>query len=89
MILQIIGRRKERITSKKNGNSYYVISMIEKSPDWYGLNPNTYFITDEVMHEVKIETDNGEIFLPDGKKYMFDADFNSRGFLVGGRIYND
>lgn len=88
MKLQIIGMKKTPITSKKNGQKYIIIATTEKSIDWSGICPTTQFLSEDIMNEISIETDNGEIYVADGKKYMFDADYNSRGQLVGGRIYN-
>lgn len=88
MKLQIIGMRKTPITSKKNGKQYVLIATTEKTPDWYGICPTTQFLTEDLLRDLSIETENGEIYVADGKKYYFDADYNSRGQLVGGRIYN-
>lgn len=88
MKLQIIGMKKTPITSKKNGKQYVLIATTEKTTDWFGICPTTQFLTEDLLRDLSIETDNGEIYVADGKKYYFDADYNSRGQLVGGRIYN-
>ena len=89
MLLQIVGRKKSKIQSKKNGKSYTIINTHEKDPDWMGVNSTTQFLDDDTMGRISVETDSGEIYLPDGKKYYFDADYNRYGRIVGGRIYND
>lgn len=88
MKLQIIGMKKTPITSKKDGRQYYIIATTERNPEWTGICPSTQFLSDDIMRDLSIETENGEIYVADGKKYYFDADYNSRGRLVGGRIYN-
>lgn len=88
MKLQIIGMKKTPITSKKDGRQYYLIATTERNPEWYGICPETQFLSDDIIRDLSIETENGEIYVADGKKYYFDADYNSRGRLVGGRIYN-
>lgn len=88
MKLQIIGMNRSVITSKRTGKKYVIIATHEKSPDWIGLNPTVQFLSEDIMRDISIETDNGEIYCADGKKYIFEADYNSRGYIVGGRIYN-
>lgn len=88
MKLQIIGMKKTPVTSKKTGKQYVIIATTEKTPDWFGICPTTQFLTEDLLRDLSIETENGEIYVADGKKYYFDADYNSRGQLVGGRIYN-
>lgn len=88
MKLQIIGMKKTPIISKKNGKEYVLIATTEKNNDWFGICPTTQFLTEDLLRDLSIETDNGEIYVADGKKYYFDADYNSRGQLIGGRIYN-
>lgn len=88
MKYQIIGAMKSPITSSKNGKRYIAISVVEKSDNWFGMNATQLMLSQEALQNISIETESGEMYVPDGKKYYIDVDYNARGFVLGGRVYN-
>lgn len=85
----VIGASRESFTSKKNGKRYRTISVAQKDINWIGTHGETMVLSEDNLNVADIETDNGEIFAADGKKYIVDIDYNNRGFIVGMRFYNE
>lgn len=89
MKYQVIGAMKAPFTSKKNQKQYMSICVAQKDINWIGVKAEPILLSEDVLKDADIQTENGEMFAYDGKKYMVDIDYNNRGFIVGLRFYND
>lgn len=89
MKYQVIGAMKAPFTSKKNGKQYMSISVAQKDINWAGVKGETILLAEDVLKDADIQTDSGEMYANDGKKYFVDIDYNNRGFIIGLRFYND
>lgn len=89
MKYQVIGAAKAPFTSKKNNKAYQSISVAQRDINWIGVKGEVIILNEDVLRDADVQTENGEMFANDGKKYWVDIDYNNRGFIIGLRFYND
>lgn len=89
MKYQIIGAMKMP-QQTKNGKKYIGISVVPQQKDdrWSGLMAEQITLWESSLANLDVDTDNGEIFVNDGKKYYIDIDYARNGFINGARVYN-
>lgn len=88
MKYQIIGAMKAPFTSKKNGKQYLSICVASKDINWTGVKAEPILLSEDQLRDADIQTESGEVFANDGKKYYADIDYNNRGFIIGLRFHN-
>lgn len=89
MKFMMLGIQRDTITSKKTGKKYKFISVGSKDVNWLGIKGESIMISEDSLMNADIQTESGEMYAVDGKKYVVDIDYNNRGFIVGLRFYND
>lgn len=89
MKYQVIGMSKSFFISKKNGKQYTNICIAHKDISFLGLHAETILLSEDALRDADIQTESGEMYATDGKRYFVDIDYNNRGFIVGLRFYNE
>lgn len=84
----ILGAQKSAFTSKKNNKKYLPISVAMKDVNWVGSKCEQILLSEDVLQDMSIETESGEIYAKDGKTYYIDIEYNNRGFIIDARVYN-
>lgn len=88
MKYMMLGMQRDTITSKKTGKKYKFISVGSKDVNWIGVKGESIMISEDNLMNADIQTESGELYAVDGKKYYVDIDYNNRGFIVGLHFYN-
>lgn len=89
MKYQIIGATSTTKETKK-GKHYRILSVIPtiKEIDFIGLHGTEIALWDNALENTSLETDNGEFYAKNDKKYFIDIDYDRNGFIVSARVYN-
>lgn len=88
MEYQIIGKAVSSFRSKKNNKEYLPICVLSKDLTWTGLKAEQILLSEDVLKGLSVDTDNGEIFANDNRKYFIDIQYNNRGFIIDAKVYN-
>lgn len=88
MEYQIIGKAASSFRSKKNNKEYLPICVLSKDLTWTGLKAEQILLSEDVLKGLSVETETGEIFANDNRKYFIDIQYNNRGFIVDAKVYN-
>ena len=89
MKYQIIGSSTTTRETKK-GSHYRILSVIPtlKELNFVGLHGTEVTLWDSALANTSVETENGEFYAKDDKKYFIDIDYDRNGFIVSARVYN-
>ena len=76
--------------TRRDGIEYKPICVIdnEDKSDWTRMKTVQLGLTREEWGAISIETTNGLIFAKDDTKYYLEIDYDRRGNIRHGRIYN-
>lgn len=88
MEYQIIGKAASSFRSKKNNKEYLPICVLSKDLTWTGLKAEQILLSEDVLKGLSVDTDSGEIFANDNRKYFIDIQYNNRGFIIDAKVYN-
>lgn len=88
MEYQIIGKAASSFRSKKNNKEYLPICVLSKDLTWTGLKAEQILLSEDVLNGLSIDTETGEIFANDNRKYFIDIQYNNRGFIIDAKVYN-
>lgn len=90
MKYQIIGSMREIKTTKK-GARYIKLSLIPtlKESEWTGLHAEQITLWENALLNTSLETEGGEWYASNNKKYYIDVDYDRNGYIVSARVYND
>lgn len=75
---------------RRDGEEYKPVCVIDNydKTDWLGMKTIQIGLTRPEWGAISIETENGLPFAKDDKKYFLDLDYDRRGNIRSGRIYN-
>lgn len=89
MKYQIVGAMRVAQETKK-GKKFRIFSVIPvlKDDRWIGLPAEQITLWDSVLSELDIQTESGECYAKDDKKYYIELDYNRNGYIISAKIYN-
>lgn len=89
MKYQIIGAENATKETKK-GNHFRVISVIPtlKELTFVGLHGQEIILWDSALANTSVETESGEFYAKNDKKYFIDIDYDRNGYIQSCRVYN-
>ena len=89
MKYQLIGASNQTVETKK-GNHFRILSVIPtlKELNFTGLHGQEITLWDSALANTSVETEDGEFFAKNDKKYYADIDYDRNGYIQSVRIYN-
>lgn len=89
MKFQIIGSNRE-ISETKSGHRFIKLCVVSTLNDtkWVGLHGEEIVLWDDTLNNLSFDTERGEFYAKNEKKYFIDIDFDRHGHIVSGRVYN-
>lgn len=89
MKYQIIGASTATKETKK-GSHYRILSVIPtlKELNFIGLHGTEIMLWDSALANTSVETEDGEFYAKNDKKYFIDIDYDRNGYIISARVYN-